>query len=351
MVNGGVERHTGFEWRGAMSSMSYLEIRKYREQKIVEAARDHFTLNQLHDEIMKRVINQAIEIISDKFGSLPCPFSFFVTGSSGRYEQSVWSDQDHGMIYYEQSDEVKNYFWQLGKEISKGLNEVGYQYCDGGVMASNLLWCKSLSEWQVQLSKWIEDSSWESIRYLIIFMDARAIFGENGYVEMLKKQIYQTENKAALMTKVLNNSMYLKKGINLLGQLLTETHGPYTGSLNLKEIGIFPYVSAARLLAVKENRLETSTLARLAGISETLMSAKDKELYKTQFLQLLHYRLLYCRHTDYYSGHYLPVSNLTKEEIKKVKDIVKNGTALFHSVRKLLENSPTGKPDRAKPEA
>lgn len=318
--------------------MSYLEIRKYREQKIVEAARDHFKLNMLHDEIMNRVIKQAI---SDKLGILPCPFSFFVTGSAGRYEQSVWSDQDHGLIYYEQSDEVRNYFWQLGKEISRGLNEAGYQYCDGGVMASNLLWCKSLSEWQEQLAKWIDDSSWESIRYLIIFLDARPIFGENGYVEMLKKQIYQTENKAALMSKVLNNSMYLKKGINLLGHLLTETHGPYTGSLNIKEIGIFPYVSASRLLALKENRLETSTLSRLNGIPETLLSTKDKELYKNQFLQLLHFRLLHCRHTDYDSGHYLPVSKLTKEEIRKVKDIIKNGSALFQAVRRLLEKEDT----------
>ncbi|WP_084360943.1 DUF294 nucleotidyltransferase-like domain-containing protein [Neobacillus fumarioli] len=317
--------------------MGYLKIRNYREQKIGEAACDHFTLNLLHDDIMKRTINLAIEMITNQSGPLPCPFSFFVMGSSGRCEQSVWSDQDHGLIYYEQSDGVKSYFWQLGKEISKGLNAAGYQYCDGGVMASNLLWCKSLSEWQAQLSKWIEESSWESIRYLLIFIDARTIFGENDYVEILKKQIFQTENKAALMTKFLTNSMHLKKGINLLGQLLTETHGPYAGSLNLKEIGIFPYVSAARLLAVKENLLETSTLSRLSSIPETLMSAEKKKLYKNQFLQLLHFRLMYCRHTDYHSGHYLPVSKLSKEDIKRVKEIIKNGSALFHSVRKGLE--------------
>ncbi|NRD77972.1 hypothetical protein HPT25_11310 [Bacillus sp. BRMEA1] len=302
-----------------------------------EAAHDHFTLNKFHDEIMKLTIKKALEIITNQLGPLPCSFCFFVMGSAGRMEQSLWSDQDHGIVYREKNDEVKNYFWQLGKEISRGLFDAGYQYCDGGVMASNLLWCKSLEEWQIQISNWLDESNWESIRYLMIFMDARPLFGEELYVQMLKEQIYYIQNKSVQMTKFLNNSLYMKKGINVLGKLLTETHGPYTGSLNIKEIGLFPYVNAARLLALKENHQEPSTVARIGGASEAILPSRLKDLYQHQFIQLLNYRLSYAQHSNYHTGHYLPINKLTKEEMKEFKDIIRNGTALFNTVRKLIE--------------
>ncbi|CAH2716211.1 hypothetical protein BACCIP111895_03395 [Neobacillus rhizosphaerae] len=299
--------------------------------------RDHFKLNDLHDEIIKKVLEIAMIQVSTHYGSLPSPFSFFVMGSAGRQEQSVWSDQDHGIIYLNQGDELKSYFLALGKEISKGLYHAGYPYCDGGVMASNPYWCKSITEWQQQITKWMLESSWETIRYLLIFLDGRSVYGESEYVERLKNHIYQTANKEHLITKSLSNTLYFKKGINMLGKLLVETHGQHSGSLNIKEVGLFPYVNAVRLLSIKERKQETSTLLRLEKLSETWFPADGKEFYQQQFLKLLNYRLWFGDQTDYDSGHYLAINRLTKEQTKEVKDIIKNGTALFNNVRRLLE--------------
>ncbi|WP_462408692.1 DUF294 nucleotidyltransferase-like domain-containing protein [Neobacillus sp. Marseille-QA0830] len=320
-----------------MTFSSYSQIKKQRLERMAEASKDHFQLNDFHDDIYKQVIHLAIEYATKENGPPPCTFSFFVTGSAGRLEQSIWSDQDHGLIYHHHSLEVKSYFLMLGKEISKGLYQVGYPFCDGGVMSSNPLWCKSISEWEVQLNRWMEESSWETIRYLLIFLDARSLYGAEKDVHLLKNLIFHKVNNSDLMSKFLNNTMYYKKGINVLGMLLPETHGQHAGALNIKEIGLFPYVNALRLMAIKENMLETSTLSRLDSISETMSSAIEKPLYTQQFLKLLNYRLLLCDHTDYDSGHYLSLKRLTKEQTKDVKDMIKQGAALFAAVKKLLE--------------
>ncbi|PFO08984.1 hypothetical protein COJ85_02460 [Bacillus sp. AFS076308] len=315
----------------------YTELVHLRDENIKNIYHDHFKLNELHDTLIHRVADIAINQVSSQHGPPPSPFTFFVMGSAGRMEQSVWSDQDHGIIYLDSSDEAKSYFLTLGKEISKGLYQAGYRYCDGGVMASNPFWCKSLNEWKQQLSKWMLESTWESIRYLLIFLDGRSIYGDVAYVEMLKEHIYQNMNQHHLLMKSLSNTLHLKKGINVLGQLLAETHGAHAGKLNIKEIGLFPYVNAIRLLSMKEKLYETSSLLRLEKIPDSYFPASDKAFFKKQFLKLLTYRLLFSDHNDYDSGHYLAVSRLTKEQIREVKEIIKNGAVLFHNMKRLIE--------------
>jgi CBS domain-containing protein len=320
-----------------MDSTTYENIGNYRKSHILQVSHDHFQLNKLHHQILTKVLETAIKQVSIRYGPPPSPFSFFVMGSAGRQEQSIWSDQDHGIVYQNLSVEGRSYFLTLGKEISKGLYQAGYPYCDGGIMAGNPFWCKSITEWQEQLANWTLEASWESIRYLLIFLDARSVYGEDEYVSVLKHQIYQTVNKKHLHTKLLNNTLHLKKGINVLGQLLVETHGPHTGSLNLKELGFLPYVNAVRLAAIKKNVLETSTLSRLEKIHATWLSAKEREFYIDQFSRLLNYRLLFCHSSDYDSGHYLPINRLSKDQTKEIKEIIKSGATLYHTVRKLLE--------------
>jgi CBS domain-containing protein len=266
-----------------------------------------------------------------RYGPPPSPFSFFVMGSAGRFEQSVWSDQDHGIVYLDQSAKAKAYFLILGKEVSKGLYQVGYPYCDGGVMSGNPFWCKSQTEWEKQTKNWALEATWESLRYLLIFMDGRSVYGEHPLLDQLKRLVFQIVHEEHLLLRISKNTQYFKKGIGVLGQLLVETHGVHTGSLNLKETAFFPYVNAVRLLAIQEKILETSTLSRLDKLQ-----LPDKSLFEAMFLKLLNYRLLFASHTDYESGHYLPADHLTKEQKNDIKEIIKYGTTLHQTVSKLI---------------
>lgn len=320
-----------------MKLETYDSIREFRKHLINDVSLNPLKLNQFHDEIMHKVIRIAIKNITAKHGPIPIPFSFFVMGSAARFEQAIWSDQDHGIIYQDTDKDVQQYFLLLGKEISDGLYLTGYQYCDGGVMAGNPFWCKSFSNWQNQLSGWIQESSWESIRNLLIFIDSRSLFGENEYIRQLKKIVFDLIHKEHLMVRIMNNTMNLQKGIGVLGQILPEIHGTYSGTLNLKDKALFPYINAVRLLAIKESILEPSTLTRLDRISEQCIPFHEKEKYKQHFNMLLNYRLQFGNHSDYISGHYLPINNLNKEQKKDVKNILKTGLSLYQFARKIIE--------------
>ena len=244
-----------------MNFNDYTTINAIRANGLSDASFSNEQLNHFHDLIYEQVIAAALSKLSKKYGDPPSPFSFFVMGSSGRMEQSIWSDQDHGLVYTSNSDEAHEYFLELGKEISEGLELAGYKKCSGSVMASNPLWCKSMKDWEEQLSHWVGESTWESIRHLLIFADARSIQGDPGLVSILKEKAFDKVKKEQLLLRMLENTMHLKKGVGVLGQLLVESHGPFSGSINLKESAFFPFVNAARLLSFYDGIRETPTPA------------------------------------------------------------------------------------------
>jgi CBS domain-containing protein len=298
---------------------------------------DHFLLNQHHDHTIVQVVKLAITRIEEQSGPPPCSFSFFVMGSAGRFEQSIWSDQDHGIIYQDQTEETKAYFLTLGEEISNGLYHAGYPYCDGAVMANNPLWCKSVIDWQQQLADWMLEASWESIRHLLIFIDSRSLFGEKRFVEHLKSYVFQYVSKEHLLKKILDNTLYLKKGVGVFGQFLPETHGQHSGSINIKETAFLPYVNAIRILAIKANIIESPTLSRLELIPEKYLPASKKKLWKQQFLLLLNYRLSLGDHKTYETGHYLKIGSFPNQQKKELKEILKNAVALSQHVKILVK--------------
>lgn len=320
-----------------MVNSTYLSLRVLRNNKIQNIQLNNTNLNTFHDYLIKQVVKEAIERTNAEWGPPPSPFCFFIMGSGGRFEQGIWSDQDHGIVFEKNSEEAEQYFLKLGKEISEGLFITGYDRCDGEVMASNPLWCKSRVEWEEQLTRWIQEATWDSIRHLLIFIDSRPIYGNGEHIYYLKKWAHEKVHERTLLFRILENTMHLKKGTNVLGQLLVETNGPYSGALNVKETAFLPYVNSIRLLAMKENIFTTSTLSRLKNLPEHVMSIQDQKLYEEQFLSLLQLRLLYGQHDNYEAGHYLQVEKLNKRQINELKDILKNGQKLHRYTRKLIE--------------
>jgi CBS domain-containing protein len=316
---------------------SYEDIKKYRDLKMNAYLHDHFLLNQFHDEIMLRVIWISLKKLETEMGPIPSPFSFFVMGSAGRFEQGIWSDQDHGIIYEEKDQRAEKYFLHLGSEIAKGLNQTGYPYCHGDVMASNPSWCMSSLEWQQQINGWAEEKSWESIRNLLILTDSRTLYGERQYIHKLKQFSFMTIQINKLLPQIYNNTLYSKKGIGILGQFLAETHGNFSGQLNLKETTLIPFVNSVRFLALKEKIVETSTLSRISQLPEAIFSKEEKETYKDHFSTLLKYRLLYGNHSDYEASHYLDIKKLPKAQKKELKEILKTVILLANHLRRLIE--------------
>ena len=316
---------------------TYEALRKIREQHMNDVAKDHFELNKFHDQLMTQVVQLAREKVKKEWGPAPSPFSFFLMGSGGRFEQALWSDQDHGIVYESTSDEAHDYFLNLGKEISDGLNTVGYELCEGNVMASNPLWCKSFEEWKRQLEGWMEEESFEAVRHLLIFVDARVIVGRDQFIDDLKREIHHKMDESPyLLKRMLKNTMHVKKGVGVFGQLLAETHGSHAGDVNLKQTAFFPYVNAVRLLALKERLLNTSTLSRLDSLSDHTLGRSERK-YEDDFRKLLHFRLAFGKQENYDAVHYVTIDSLPKEQKKELKDMMRKGIELYNHTKKVIE--------------
>lgn len=163
--------------KGSDDLESYESIKEWKQENLYSQQMDNDSLNAFHDRVMLRVLEVAKSKVAP--GDAPCRYTWFITGSGGRYEQGVISDQDHGIIYEIPSMENDCYFKKLGEELSYGLDAVDYPYCSGKIMSSNTVWRKSLQEWECQLHSWMEDGCWEAIRYLQVFYDARPLTGEH----------------------------------------------------------------------------------------------------------------------------------------------------------------------------
>jgi CBS domain-containing protein len=318
---------------------SYESIKKWKDEHIHQFEFDTKRLNNFHDEMMRSASKLALFHLEKSYGLPPCEFSWFVMGSGGRVEQGIISDQDHGLIYKDHSKKASDYFEKLGEELSRGLHHIGYPYCEGKIMSSNPLWCKSIVDWKQQLFKWMEEKSWESIRYLQIFYDSRSLIGESEYVDELKQFVfsYQAQNHQ-LLQRFLDNIQHIKQSVGPLGQIYVEPSGKYEGCIDMKKAAFLPYVNAIRLLAIKEGLVETSTLKRIDILCENDAYSKELPPYKHNFEMLLEYRLLlFANAKSYDDVHYLNIRNLTKYERREIKNILKGGKKLHQYVQGIIE--------------
>jgi len=314
---------------------TYSNINEQRVNNITNNMHSNLSLNAFHDQIITAVVQLAIKKTIQKRGPLPSSFCFFLMGSGGRAEQGVWSDQDHGLLF---SSEDSEYFLTLGDEISDGMAIAGYPYCEGQVMARNKRWCQSTNHFKQQITNWLEEASWESLRHFLTFLDARVLIGDQNLLTDVKQHAYTKVIEFQLLPRLLENTLHTKRNTNLLGQIIVESKGPHTGAINVKEAALLPMINAARLLAVESNCLATSTLTRLQGVQETILSPKKQLEYMRTFESLLAFRLLHADHSSYENSHYIHISQLPQHEVLRLKKFLKSAHQLHLFVKKRLGN-------------
>ncbi|MRH43806.1 hypothetical protein GH741_14100 [Aquibacillus halophilus] len=314
---------------------SYADIKKWRKQELVTVSTDHQQLNELHDEVIKKTVAISMDKVQRELGKPPAPFAFFLMGSAGRFEQSVLSDQDHGIIF-NGSDDNQFYFLKLGSEITEALAEVGYERCDGLVMSSNPLWCQSIEGWTSQISDWLDEASWQSLRHFSTFFDSRVLVGETDFLTELKQEAFSILKKQPrLYLRLVENVDFVKKGIGIFGQLLPELHGEHSGAIQLKQTTFFPYVNSLRLLALKDSMFEPSTLSRFKELSpNTYPTIKN---YEDDFIELLNFRLHFRKNArNYNEVHLIHLDALTKKDKQHLKKLMKQGYKLFSETKLLM---------------
>jgi len=252
-------------------------------------------------------------------------FCWLALGSEGRFEQTLNTDQDNGIVFAakegDSPEQIRGVLLPFAKRVNLALAECGFPLCNGEVMASNPKWCLSLSEWKNTFAGWIDHGDPTALLNSTIFFDFRPLHGADHLAFDLREWLRGAAQK--------NPRFLHQMAANAL------RNQPPTGSvwdffssqghiLDLKLNGITPFVDAARIFSLAVGGNQTNTLQRLREMCEPLrVSHQDAEAWGEAFLfiQLLRLRLHHdqCERKEPLSNKVDPDSfnNLDKRILKE----------------------------------
>ena len=291
-------------------------------------------------EINTAISRRAIELAIEKIGTPPpTKFSWLCMGSQGRKEQLLLTDQDNFIVFEDvpdkEYDAVKKYFLELAERVTKTLNKVGYEYCPANMMASNPMWCKSLTDWKKQFNLWINAPGDNGILMCSIFFDYDLVYGDESFVDKLTQNIFENTNKNELFFAFLGaDAIKSPPPLGFFKQFIVENDGENKDTFDIKARALMPLIDAGRLLALhKEIRNVNNTYLRYKKLAE--LEPQNEELYEAcadAFLTLLSFRTEEGLMNEN-SGRYLNLKELSK--LDKVK--LKNSFYPIQGIQELLK--------------
>jgi len=220
-------------------------------------------ITAISDTILEKVIQFAL----NDLGPPPKKFVFMIMGSEGRNEQTLKTDQDNAIIFEDvpekQKKMVRNYFLKFGDRVCTLLDQAGYAFCSGNVMAKNPKWCQPLLKWKSYFSDWIYNAEGEGLLRASIFFDFRGAYGNMELIENLQKYLFNTlGNWPGFFRHLSENALYFKPPLGFFRNFVVESKGEHKDKFDIKK-AMQPIVDFARIYALKNKIEETNTLERL----------------------------------------------------------------------------------------
>ncbi|UPQ90056.1 DUF294 nucleotidyltransferase-like domain-containing protein [Vibrio sinaloensis] len=290
-------------------------------------------LRRLIGSTYDAAICRFIELTIEEIGPPPVPFSFVSFGSNARHDMTLFSDQDNAIVF-ETPDEqdlksIRRYFLHLAERVCKQLNQAGYSYCEGLIMASNHQWCLSEKEWCDNFSHWIQQATPDSILELNVFFDIRSTYGAANLVDNIQAHIQQVlQANPEFLTTYAEHCLTYSVPLTDEKQLDTDRIDG-RASLNLKEC-LRPMEIFCRLYALKLDVRHSNTMARLQAMREhnELDSRQYRELVYI-FDHIWHLRFMnqVIEYTDLRKvNDLLAIADLTLLEQQNLTNVLKRMT-------------------------
>ncbi|MCX6826804.1 MAG: DUF294 nucleotidyltransferase-like domain-containing protein, partial [candidate division Zixibacteria bacterium] len=268
-------------------------------------------------------------IIRD-LGSPPVPYVFVALGSEGRCEQTLLTDQDNAIIYQDigedRKDEVGAYFANYGRKMCSLLNEIGFRYCTGNIMANNPRWSQPLLEWRRYFAAWITQPEPKHLLESAIFFDFRPVCGETSLVVELGNHVQRLlVDNPPFLVHLAREGMSYKTPLGLFGKIQTESDEEHSGGLNIKS-PLRVIVNLVRLYAMKHQLMETNSIRRIQRLHEKSIfnsSFYKNILYAYDYMMVLQ---LKTQARAFNLGkditNYIDLSNLSTIELNTLKNVI-----------------------------
>lgn len=238
--------------------------------QLVGGNNPHEVVTRLITDVADTVTRRLLLLAERKLGPPPVPYLWLACGSQGRQEQTGVSDQDN-CIFIDDSvtpDDMP-YFASLARFVSEHLNECGYIFCPGDMMATNPQWCQPVSTWQRYFNGWIERPDPMAQMLASVMFDLRPIGGNFSLFEDLQAQTLERASRNSIFTAhMISNSLKHAPPLGLLRGFATFRSGEHRNQIDMKHNGVVPVVDLGRVYALMGRLTPVNTRARLLAAEE-----------------------------------------------------------------------------------
>ncbi|CAM3646665.1 Hypoxic response protein 1 [Vibrio aerogenes CECT 7868] len=224
-----------------------------------------------------------IELAEEALGEPPVPYCFVALGSMGRDEQILVTDQDNAIIVDNTFNREKHdrYFAELAKRVCDGLDQCGYAYCTGDIMATNPDWRMTRAEWEACFADWIDDPNPKALLNASIFFDLDGVYGRLKWAEQLNGFIVRRARKNnRFLACLARNAINRTPPLGFFKDFVVEKDGQHKNSINLKRRGTAPLADLIRVHALAVGSRSKNSFERLDDIHEAgiLPGGKARDL-------------------------------------------------------------------------
>ncbi|MFZ3409081.1 DUF294 nucleotidyltransferase-like domain-containing protein [Vibrio chagasii] len=220
-----------------------------------------------------------IELAEEQLGKSPIPYCFLALGSMGRDEQLLVTDQDNAIILDDTYDEAKHgkYFEALSKFICGGLDQCGYVYCTGDIMATNPNWRMTRREWEECFADWIDDPNPKALLNASIFFDLDGVYGRLKWAEQLNSFIVRRARKNnRFLACLARNALNRTPPLGFFKDFVMEKDGRHNNSINLKRRGTAPLADLIRVHSLAVGSRSKNSFERLDDIIDAGILPKGR---------------------------------------------------------------------------
>lgn len=308
-------------------------------------------VNQVITTIADTITQKVIEKVIEKTGEPPAKFVFMVTGSEGRKELTLKTDQDNAIIYEdkanEQRDLVRAYFLNFASQVSENLNYIGIVFCSGGFMAQNPEWTHSLSHWKNNYKSWMDDSLPETVIKFSTFFDCRLVYGEPSIMNELRVFL-DTELQQPLdkfYVNIAKNALQYEPPLTFFNNIRTKKMGTQE-VFDIKK-AMTPVVDLVRVYALQNRVFVENTGERLKALKKlnVFKETQYNDLYQCYYFLMsmrLKNQAKHIIHDKSLPNNLINVKNLTKIELATLKEIFKTIADFQAGIRMKFTNNLLG---------
>ena len=298
-------------------------------------------ITNIASEINLAIIKRSVEVSILELGSPPARFAWLSIGSQGRKEQLLLTDQDSILIFEDiaadKYRDVKDYFLKLAKKTTSILEKVGYESCVNGHTASNINWCKSLTDWIKQYNNWINTPGEKSNEISSVFFDYEIVYGEPKIEEAITDVIFNNAKNNKLFFDYLGNDALRKPPpLSFFKKFNIEEEGINKDKFDIKTRALLPLIDSARLFVLNHNiKGINNTYLRFKQLA--MIDAKHSEIYlncANAFQVLSKFRTLEGLKNDN-SGQFINLEELSKVD----KENLKNALTPMKDLEELIKDT------------